>query len=129
MNPESKVYLIIGLLIISSSLVTAGFSYVAFRAALRRSLNGMFRSANHGMPPGYRDGRPSSDVHTTDWARKPVGTGAYRIALFEADRQLLLEAFDDYWGGRPPRMPESSGLIPCQSLVDFTIAASTDESR
>ena len=86
MNPESKVYLIIGLLIISSLLVTAGFSYVAFRAALRRSLNEMFRPANHGMHPGY-------------------------------------------WGGRPPRMPESSGLIPCQSLVDFTIAASTDESR
>ena len=86
MNPESKVYLIIGLLIISSSLVTAGFSYVAFRAALRRSLNGMFRSANHGMPPGYRDGRPS-------------------------------------W------MSESSSVVPCQSLVDFTIAASTDESR
>jgi hypothetical protein len=43
MNPESKVYLIIGLIIVSSSLVTAGFAYLAFRAALRRSLNALIR--------------------------------------------------------------------------------------
>jgi hypothetical protein len=49
-------------------------------------LNERFRPENHGMHPGYRDGRPS-------------------------------------W------MSESSGVVPCQSLVDFTIAASTDESR
>ncbi len=36
------------------------------------------------------------------WARKPVGTGPYRIAEFKADTHLILEAFDDYWGGRPP---------------------------
>jgi peptide/nickel transport system substrate-binding protein len=37
-----------------------------------------------------------------DWARKPVGTGPYRVAEFRADRELVLEAFDEYWGGRPP---------------------------
>jgi peptide/nickel transport system substrate-binding protein len=37
-----------------------------------------------------------------DWAREPVGTGPYRIARFLPDRELVLEAFDDYWGGRPP---------------------------
>jgi peptide/nickel transport system substrate-binding protein len=37
-----------------------------------------------------------------DWARRPVGTGPYRVAEFRADRELVLEAFDDYWGGRPP---------------------------
>ena len=36
------------------------------------------------------------------WARKPVGTGPYRVAEFRPDRDLVLEAFDDYWGGRPP---------------------------
>ncbi len=37
-----------------------------------------------------------------DWARKPVGTGPYRIVEFRPDVSLTLEAFDDYWGGRPP---------------------------
>ncbi len=37
-----------------------------------------------------------------DWAHKPVGTGPYRIVEFKPDSTLTLEAFDDYWGGRPP---------------------------
>ncbi|WP_211846071.1 ABC transporter substrate-binding protein [Neoroseomonas eburnea] len=36
------------------------------------------------------------------WARRPVGTGPYRVAEFRPDRDLMLEAFDEYWGGRPP---------------------------
>ncbi len=36
------------------------------------------------------------------WARRPIGTGPYRVAEFRPDRDLTLEAFDDYWGGRPP---------------------------
>lgn len=37
-----------------------------------------------------------------DWARKPVTTGPYKIVEFKPDNYLLLEAHDDYWGGRPP---------------------------
>jgi peptide/nickel transport system substrate-binding protein len=37
-----------------------------------------------------------------DWARRPIGTGPYRIAEFRPDQMLVLDAFDDYWGGRPP---------------------------
>jgi peptide/nickel transport system substrate-binding protein len=37
-----------------------------------------------------------------DWARRPIGTGPYRVAEFRPDQLLVLEAFDDYWGGRPP---------------------------
>jgi peptide/nickel transport system substrate-binding protein len=37
-----------------------------------------------------------------DWARQPVGTGPYRIVAYKPDAELLLEAFDDYWEGRPP---------------------------
>jgi peptide/nickel transport system substrate-binding protein len=37
-----------------------------------------------------------------DWARRPVGTGPYRVANFRPDVALELESFDDYWGGRPP---------------------------
>ncbi|PZW43099.1 peptide/nickel transport system substrate-binding protein [Humitalea rosea] len=54
----------------------------------------------------------------TDWARKPIGTGPYRVAEFRPDQVLVLEAHDDYWGGRPPirrlrflEVPEVSGRI------------------
>jgi len=37
-----------------------------------------------------------------DYARAPVGTGPYRVAQYRPDVSLLLEAHDEYWGGRPP---------------------------
>jgi peptide/nickel transport system substrate-binding protein len=37
-----------------------------------------------------------------DWSRRPIGTGPYRVVEFRPDHHLILEAFDDYWGGRPP---------------------------
>jgi peptide/nickel transport system substrate-binding protein len=36
------------------------------------------------------------------WGRTPIGTGPYRIAAFRPDVELVLEAHDAYWGGRPP---------------------------
>mgnify|MGYP000862277404 FL=1 len=37
-----------------------------------------------------------------DWARKPITTGPYAVVEFKPDAHLILEAHDDYWGGRPP---------------------------
>ncbi|MCE1237351.1 MAG: ABC transporter substrate-binding protein [Hyphomicrobiales bacterium] len=37
-----------------------------------------------------------------DWARKPVTTGPYKVVEFKPDTSLILEAHDEYWGGRPP---------------------------
>jgi peptide/nickel transport system substrate-binding protein len=52
------------------------------------------------------------------WSRKPIGTGPYRVAEFRPDNMLILEAFDEYWGGRPPlkrirfvEVPEVSARI------------------
>jgi peptide/nickel transport system substrate-binding protein len=36
------------------------------------------------------------------WARRPIGTGPYRVAELRPDVSLTLEAHDVYWGGRPP---------------------------
>jgi peptide/nickel transport system substrate-binding protein len=36
------------------------------------------------------------------WARRPVSTGPYRVVEFRPDVELVLEAHDAYWGGRPP---------------------------
>jgi peptide/nickel transport system substrate-binding protein len=38
----------------------------------------------------------------TEWARRPVGTGPYRVTEFRPDQMLVLDAHDEYWGGRPP---------------------------
>jgi peptide/nickel transport system substrate-binding protein len=53
-----------------------------------------------------------------DWARKPIGTGPYKIGEFKPDQSLTLLAHDDYWGGRPPlksirfvEVPETSSRI------------------
>jgi peptide/nickel transport system substrate-binding protein len=53
-----------------------------------------------------------------DWARKPVGTGPYKIAEFKPDQSLTLIAHDEYWGGRPPlkqirfvEVPETASRI------------------
>ncbi|MBL8697961.1 MAG: ABC transporter substrate-binding protein [Alphaproteobacteria bacterium] len=53
-----------------------------------------------------------------DWARRPIGTGPYRIVDFRPDTSITFEAFDDYWGGRPPikqirlvAVPEVAGRI------------------
>jgi len=37
-----------------------------------------------------------------EWARKPVATGPFKVREFTADQSLILDAHDDYWGGRPP---------------------------
>jgi peptide/nickel transport system substrate-binding protein len=37
-----------------------------------------------------------------EWSRKPVATGPYKVREFRPDESLLLDAHDDYWGGRPP---------------------------
>jgi ABC-type transport system substrate-binding protein len=33
-------------------------------------------------------------------AKNPVGAGPYRVARFDPGQQLVLEAFDGYWGGK-----------------------------
>ena len=37
-----------------------------------------------------------------DFARKPVGTGPYRVRELKPDTSLIMDAHDEYWGGRPP---------------------------
>ncbi len=53
-----------------------------------------------------------------DYARAPVGTGPYKIREYRPDNMLILDAHDEYWGGRPPirtlrivEVPEVSGRV------------------
>ena len=54
----------------------------------------------------------------TDYARAPAGTGPYKLREFRPDVSLVLDAHDDYWGGRPPcrsvrflEIPEASARV------------------
>ena len=64
-----------------------------------------------------------------EWARKTAGTGPYRIVDYKPDNMLLLEAHDDYWGGRPPikqirlvETPEISTRVNGLLAGDFDFA-------
>jgi peptide/nickel transport system substrate-binding protein len=64
-----------------------------------------------------------------DWARKPVGTGPYKVRVYHPDQDLILDAHDDYWGGRPPlksirfvEVPEVSGRVNGLLSGDYDFA-------
>ncbi len=59
------------------------------------------RLARYGSDIMSRKGWEDSASYL-DWARKPVTTGPYKVVEFRPDNMLVLDAHDEYWGGRPP---------------------------
>jgi len=47
-----------------------------------------------------------------EWARAPVATGPYKVREFVPDQLLVLDAHDDYWGGRPPLKSVRLVVVP-----------------
>ncbi|SJZ85313.1 peptide/nickel transport system substrate-binding protein [Enhydrobacter aerosaccus] len=47
-----------------------------------------------------------------DWARSPVATGPYKVREYTPDQSLVLDAHDDYWGGRPPLKTVRLMVVP-----------------
>ncbi len=41
------------------------------------------------------------NIGEKQYKRNPIGTGPYKFKKQEVGKYVLLEAFDDYWGGRP----------------------------
>lgn len=48
------------------------------------------------VPPAY-----CAEVGDDEFALKPIGTGPYRFVSYQADQDLIFEANDEYWGGKP----------------------------
>ncbi len=62
-------------------------------------------------------------------ARKPVGTGPYKLREFKPDSSLVLDSHDDYWGGRPPlksvrflEVPEAASRVAGLRSGEFDFA-------
>jgi peptide/nickel transport system substrate-binding protein len=59
---------------------------------------------------------------------RPIGSGPYRVASFQRDQRVVLAAFDEYWGGRPPArevvftvVPEASSRLAGLRAGDFDL--------
>jgi peptide/nickel transport system substrate-binding protein len=59
------------------------------------------RLARYGSDISSRKGWEDAATYL-DWARAPITTGPYKVVEFKPDNMLVLEAHDEYWGGRPP---------------------------
>ena len=62
-------------------------------------------------------------------AHRAVGTGPYKLRTFEPDASLILDAHDDYWGGRPPartlrflEVPEAAARIDGLYAGEYQLA-------
>ncbi|MFO1081501.1 MAG: ABC transporter substrate-binding protein [Reyranellaceae bacterium] len=47
-----------------------------------------------------------------EWARAPIATGPYKVRAYRPDQSLILDAHDDYWGGRPPLRSVTLKVVP-----------------
>src|SRR6266542_3291302 len=47
-----------------------------------------------------------------EWSRAPVSTGPYKVREFVPDQSLMMDAHDDYWGGRPPLKSVRMVVVP-----------------
>jgi len=62
----------------------------------------------------------------------PIGTGPYKVVEFDPASHVKLEAFDDYWGGKPPLksiefriVPEFSARIAGMVSGEFDLMVNT----
>jgi len=56
----------------------------------------MSRYPTYIVPPAY-----IKEVGKDEFARKPIGTGPYKMVDFVPDQHVILEANPDYWRGKP----------------------------
>lgn len=82
-------------------------------------------SVNEIVPPDYLE-----EVGDAEFAQAPVGTGPFTFVEWVRNERVVLEANDDYWGGRPQLgrlvfrpIPEVSARVAALQSGDVQIAA------
>ena len=74
------------------------------------------------LPPKY-----IAQVGEKEFARKPVGSGPFKLVEFKEGERYVFEAWDGYWGGRPQVDRVIYQVIPDQSTqVAALIAGQVD---
>ncbi len=58
--------------------------------------------SNLAYPTGLMVSPSAVRKHKGEFGRNPAGTGAFRFARWESNRQVALQRNDDYWDGAPP---------------------------
>jgi peptide/nickel transport system substrate-binding protein len=53
------------------------------------------------MPKHLLEDVPPAEMISAPFNRQPVGNGPFRFVSWQANEQVVLEANDDYWAGRP----------------------------
>ena len=46
------------------------------------------------------------------FGQTPIGTGPYQVTEFDPSDRVVMEAFDDYWGGTPPAASLTFQIVP-----------------
>lgn len=62
------------------------------------------------------------EVGTRGFVERPVGAGPFRFVSARLDSEIVLERFDDYWGGAPTLPPVGAA---CVSRVVFRVIPET----
>jgi peptide/nickel transport system substrate-binding protein len=72
---------------------------------------------------------PAAEINEADFWRAPIGTGAFVVDEFQPDGFIHLDAFDNYWDGRPNldrlefrEIPETAARMTALETgeIDFT---------
>jgi peptide/nickel transport system substrate-binding protein len=58
------------------------------------------------VPQGYLE-----EVGTAGFVEKPIGTGPFQFVEGQLDDQIVMERFDDYWGGSPELEPVGPACV------------------
>jgi peptide/nickel transport system substrate-binding protein len=64
------------------------------------------------------------EVGTEGFIAQPIGTGPFKFVEGQLDDQIVLERFDDYWGGAPTLEPVGSACVS-QAIFRIIPEAST----
>lgn len=78
------------------------------------------------------------EVGVEKFGQAPIGTGPYKVTTFRSGEVMILDAFDDYWGGRPPAqrlvwriVPEFAARLAgvVSGEFDFIVNIPTDQEK
>jgi len=78
------------------------------------------------------------EVGVERFGQAPIGTGPYKVTTFRSGEIMVLDAFEDYWGGPPPASRLTWRIVPefaarlagiVSGEFDFIVNIPTDQEK